>query len=76
MHQAFISGTGGQEDARQPQNGSPCDPDRTDLFTPSPIGRRKQNILCIISHDKKNSKRPWNDLYRNHTKTMKLFMGL
>ena len=57
MHQACISGTGGQEDARQLQNGSPCDPDRIDLFTPSPIGRRKQNILCITSHDKKKFKK-------------------
>lgn len=43
MHQAFISGTGRQEDARQLQNGSPSDPDKTELFSPWKIRKKKIN---------------------------------
>ena len=57
MHQTFISGAGGQKDARQLQNGSPCDPDRIELFTPSTIERRRKKkyiyiYIYITSHDK------------------------
>ena len=51
MHQTFISGAGGQKDARQLQNGSLCDPDRIELFTPSTIEiiKKKKNIYIYIS---------------------------
>lgn len=42
MHQAFISGTGQQEESRQLENGSPSDPDIIELFSLQKIGNRKK----------------------------------